>query len=71
MKKRATLVVAMCVPAFLLFFFFLAPVVWMAIIPCQHYGYGYSSISRALFNVGVAYLNGHLFWMTENYRNCI
>jgi hypothetical protein len=70
MKKRTTLVVAVSVPAFLLFFF-LAPVVWMAIIPCQHYGYGYSSISRALFNVGVGYLNGHLFWMTENYHNCV
>jgi len=70
MKKRTTLIIAVCVPAFLLFFF-LAPVVWMDIIPCMPYGSGYSSISRALFNIGEGYINGHLFWMTENYANCI
>ncbi len=70
MKKRTTRIVAVLVPAFLLFFFF-APVVWMNIIPCIAYGYGYSSISRALFNVGEGYIGGHLIWMTENYHNCI
>ena len=43
----------------------------MNIIPCIAYGYGYSSISRALFNVGEGYIGGHLIWMTENYHNCI
>ena len=70
LEKRTTLIIGVCACASFLFFF-LAPVVWMDIIPCVPQGYGYSSFSRALFNIGEGYMNGHLFWMTENYANCI
>ena len=72
MKKRTALILAAGVFAFVLFFF-LAPVVRMDIIPCQYFGSGYASLSYFLFNTGEAYLShqGHFFWLTQSYANCI
>ncbi len=52
------------------FVFFLAPLVWMQIIPCANDGHGYASFSYYLFRVGETNVQGHLNWMTQSFPNC-
>lgn len=52
-------------------FIFLVPFIPMEIIPCQHYGAGYASLSYYLFNLGQTFLNGKFYWMTQGYAGCV
>jgi len=67
---RRTLVVGICVGAFVLFFL-LAPVIgFFANVCTASIGPSYESLSFRLFDVGEVYYTGQFHWMTQGFPPC-
>ena len=75
MKRAIPLSLGACV--FVTAFFFFAPTIPMDIIPCQHFGFGYASLSYRLFHIGEGYfpptpsVSRGFYWLTQSYADCV